>query len=237
MGYKRRDMPQTCLLVWEARFPLLPRAFEGTQVKALILCNYRPPPPALKGSTCFFSLPLFISHILKMFLIVQKEACGLRPISYENSWSGEKCGLCPRFGIWFAASEFSARCSHLKTHVGFTGLQMCFEIYNVKVCSLPCSILSQAAYVYHKLHTSGISGSVINMKDNLRDVNCCVIQWLLPKAGGGKILYLWPFIAWDFKSVSSPSYLPRLLFPLNCSLKLLIWQVGFVPNIWLISGL
>lgn len=54
---------------------------------------------------------------------------------------------------------------------------MLFEIQSTKGYLLPCSILSQTAYI-----KSGISGSVMHMKDNLRDVNCCVMQWLLPKA-------------------------------------------------------
>lgn len=54
---------------------------------------------------------------------------------------------------------------------------MLFEKQNMKGYLLPCSILSQTAYI-----KSGISGSVINMEDNLGDVNCCVMQWLLPKA-------------------------------------------------------
>lgn len=54
---------------------------------------------------------------------------------------------------------------------------MLFEKQNMKGYLLPYSILSQTAYI-----KAGISGSVINMEDNLGDVSCCVMQWLFPKA-------------------------------------------------------
>lgn len=53
---------------------------------------------------------------------------------------------------------------------------MLFDMQNSKDYLLPCSILPQTAYI------KSISRSIINMKDNLRDVNWCVMQWLLPRA-------------------------------------------------------
>lgn len=186
--------------------PGLPSAFVRIQVNVLYTLHLYLGFFSLKNSESSLSpsLPLSqrlfcISHTRKIFLIVEKETCGFSLISYDNSGSGERFSLCPRFGIWFAESGLNPRSSDLETHTVFTLLQMLLEIQNLKGYLLPYSILPQTPYT-----KSGISESVINMKVNLRDVNCYVIQWLLPEQGRGSELCLWFFISWDFKSVSCP---------------------------------
>lgn len=223
MGCRRRGMPQT--LVHSLNLPQgCPVLLWGSKSTFCILYIYIWvfSPWRTQESSLSPSLPLSqrlfcISHTSKIFLIVEKETCGFSLISYDNSGSGERFSLCPRFGIWFAESGLNPRSSDLETHTIFTRLQMLLEIQNLKGYLLPYSILPQTPYT-----KSGISKSVINMKVNLRDVNCSAIQWLLPEQGRGSELCLWFFISWDFKSVSCPFYLPNLLFPLNCSLKVLI---------------
>lgn len=95
---------------------------------------------------------------------------------------------------------------------------MLFEMQDLKGCLLPCSILPQTAPV-----KSGISGSVVTLKDNLKRYEllshtCFILESYLASSKNKweAVWFLYAygfFISWDFKSVSCPFYLLNLLFP------------------------
>lgn len=200
LGCRRRGMPQT--LVHSLNLPQgCPVLLWGSKSTFFILYIYiwvfspwrtqsrlcLPPSLFLRGSSVFL-IPAKYSWLWKRRHVVL--------VSFLMIIQGveERFSLCPRFGIWFAESALNPRSSDLETHTIFTRLQMLLEIQNLKGYLLPYSILPQTPYT-----KSGISESVINMKVNLRDVNCCVMQWLLPEQGRASELCLWFFISWDFK--------------------------------------
>lgn len=110
----------------------------------------------LRDSSVFL-IPAEYSRLCKRRLVV---LVSFLMITHK---SGERFWLCPRFWIWFAESRWNPRSSDLEAHTVLASVQMLFELQNLKGCLLPCSILPQTAHV-----KSGISGSVVTLKDNLR---------------------------------------------------------------------